>query len=118
MVTLGTGPRHFSTGFDLPYWAEDSKNMRDSISEFCKIMARLLEFPMPTMCIFNGTAFAGGLIWGLCHDNRIMNAKVGSLCLSEMKLGLPLPPPYMLVSRAKMSPVACTKYSFAATVLQ
>merc|ERR1711957_1088012 len=115
MVTIGTGPRHFSTGFDLSYWAADVKNMRDSISAFNQVMARLLEFPIPTLCVFNGTSWAGGLIWGLCHDYRIMNEKSGSLCLSELKLGLALPLPYMLVSRAKLSPVVCTKYSYAIT---
>ena len=115
MITLGTGKRHFSTGFDLPFWAAKVSNMEESILEFDEVMARLLQFSMPTMCIFNGTAYAGGLIWGLCHDYRIMNAKVGGMCLSELKLGLPLPLPYMLVCRAKMSPVVCTKWSLAIT---
>ena len=84
MVTIGTGSKHFSTGFDLKYWAESADNMRESIGAFNEVMARLLEFPMPTMCIFNGTAWAGGLIWGLCHDTRIMNANVGNVCLSEL----------------------------------
>mmetsp|Transcript_15761 Transcript_15761/g.18756 ORF Transcript_15761/g.18756 Transcript_15761/m.18756 type:complete len:190 (+) Transcript_15761:61-630(+) len=115
MVTIGTGKRHFSTGFDLPYWARDVKNMEDSIMAFTEVMARVLEFPMPTLAIFNGNAIAGGLIWGLCHDMRIMNEKVGGLCLSELKLGLPLPLPYLLACRAKMSPTVCTKWSYAVT---
>lgn len=31
MVTIGTGPRHFSTGFDLGAWASDFNHMRDAI---------------------------------------------------------------------------------------
>jgi len=113
MVTIGTGKRNFSSGFDLPYWAKDIENTRASIERFCELMARVLEFSMPTLAIFNGNAIAGGLIWGLCHDSRIMNEKVGFMCLSELKLGIALPPPYMLVCRAKMTPVVCSKYSYA-----
>ena len=74
MVSIGTGLRHFSTGFDLPRWSAHVSVMRQSIERFCKLMARLLAFPMPTLAVFNGTAWAGGLIFGLCHDARIMNA--------------------------------------------
>ena len=35
MVTIGTGPRLFSSGFDLPYWMADyEKNMKTSIQAF------------------------------------------------------------------------------------
>ena len=78
-------------------------------------MARLLEFPMPTMCIFNGTAIAGGYILGLCHDYRTMNAKVGNICLSELKLGTPLPMPYMKVCAAKLTPNVCAKAAYGVT---
>ena len=113
MVTIGTGPRHFSTGFDLQYWAKSSKNIRDSILAFNEIMCRVIEFPMPTLCVFNGTAWAGGLIWGLCHDYRIMNEKIGTLSLSELAVGLPIMPPYLKVTQAKINPQALTKYSYA-----
>ena len=69
MVTMGTGPKIFSSGFDLTAWVADyEKNMKVSIERFCEVMARLLSFSMPTMCVFNGVAIAGGYIWGLCHD--------------------------------------------------
>lgn len=76
-------------------------------------MARLLEFPMPTMAVFNGTAIANGLFWGLCHDQRIMNDKVGFLCLSELKLGVAIPKPYIKVTAAKLNPSVCLKYFYA-----
>ena len=74
MVTIGTGNKIFCSGFDLPYWVADyERNMKPSITRFTEVMARLLQFSMPTMCVFNGTAMAGGYIWGLCHDFAIMN---------------------------------------------
>jgi len=81
-------------------------------------MARLMEFSMPTMCVFNGNAIAGGYILGLCHDYRIMHETNGSICLSEIKLGLALPYPYMKVCAAKLDPAICTRLAHGITVLQ
>ena len=116
MVSIGTGKKHFSSGFDLPYWMADFENMKVSIRRFQEIMARLIEFPMPTMCVFNGTAIAGGYIFGLCHDYRIMHESTGTICLSELKLGLALPYPYMKVCGAKLDPAICTRLVCAITV--
>ena len=102
MVTLGTGRKHFSSGFDLPYWAESCDNMINCLERFQELMARLLEFSMPTMCVYTGNAMAGGYIFGLCHDFRIMNNDVGTICLSELKLGLSIFLPFMKVISSKL----------------
>ena len=115
MVTVGTGPRHFSTGFDLSNWAKDFNNMRDAIVFMAKVQARLLAFPMPTLTVFNGTAMAGGFLWSLTMDSRIMNANVGSICLSELKLGFALYRPYMLICAAKLRPSVCNKLAMGVT---
>lgn len=117
MVTIGAGPRHFSTGFDLAWWAENPKNMQDSIIRCSQMFARLLEFPMPTLVVFNGSAIAGGYIYGLTHDYRLMNSNMGSgICMSELKLGFALYSPYMLVCRSKLSPSVCAKMAMAVSV--
>ena len=116
LVTIGTGKRHFSTGFDLPFWAEKYENFTSSIYGMQEILARLLEFPMPTMCVFNGNAIAGGYILGLVHDFRIMHESNGIICLSELKLGMSLPPAYMKVCAAKMSARVCNKLVYGITV--
>ena len=74
MVSIGTGSKIFSSGFDLEFWASKYENMYTSIVWFQELIARLLSFSMPTMCVFNGTAIAGGYIFGVSHDFRIMNA--------------------------------------------
>ena len=81
-------------------------------------MARLISFSMPTMCVFNGNAIAGGYILGLCHDFRIMHETNGFICLSEAKLGLALPYPYLKVCAAKLDAMACNKLAFAIDVKQ
>ena len=78
-------------------------------------MARLLEFSIPTMCVLNGNAFAGGYLLGICHDARIMNEAVGDICLSEMNLGISLPKPMMLVCKAKLGHNVCIRLAMAVT---
>ena len=118
LVTIGTGAKHFSSGFDLPFWLESFQNLETSICNMTKIHARLLAFPMPTMCVFNGNAIAGGYILGLSHDFRIMHETTGAICLSELKLGLPLPAPYMEICAAKLQATVCNKIVFGITVGQ
>ena len=119
MVTIGLGKKHFCTGFDLPYWMADyDNNFKPSIYRFQQLMARLLTFSMPTMCVFNGNAIAGGYILGLCHDFRIMHETNGGICLSEAKLGLPLPYPYNRVCAAKLDAMTANKLFMAIDVKQ
>ena len=119
MVTIGTGKKHFSTGFDLPFWVQSyDNNMKPSIYRFQNLMARLLSFSMPTMCVFNGNALAGGFILGLCHDFRIMHQTNGYICLSEAKLGLTLAYPYTAVCAAKLDAATCNRLIMAIDVKQ
>ena len=118
LVTTAAGPRHFSTGFDLPYWAKSFENLKASLTACLEVMARLLEFPMPTLCVFNGNAIAGGYLLGLCHDMRIMHESVGSICLSELKIGMAFPYPYMHVTRSKLRPMVTTKVLYGVTLKQ
>ncbi|PCG97970.1 Crotonase, core [Penicillium occitanis (nom. inval.)] len=50
-------------------------------------------YPMPTIALINGHAFAGGFMISMYHDYRIQNPKRGFLCLNEIALGIPLTPP-------------------------
>ena len=54
-------------------------------------MKKVMTLGMPSMAVFNGHSFAGGLVLGLMHDFRIMtsNPKRG-LCFSEINVGISL----------------------------
>ena len=119
MITIGLGKKHFSTGFDLPSWVESFDNkMKPCIYRFQTLMARLISFSMPTMCVFNGNALAGGYILGLCHDFRIMHETNGYICLSEAKLGLKMALPYLVVIAAKLDSATCNRLIMAIDVKQ
>ena len=118
LVTIGTGDKHFSTGFDLPFWDQSYDNMKQCLLQMQEVMARMLEFPMPTLCVFNGNAIAGGYIFGLCHDHRIMHETNGQIVLTETKLGLAFPYPYMRAVQSKLHPQTVYKIIFGVTIKQ
>ncbi|KAM0118862.1 hypothetical protein ACP6JC_004483 [Aspergillus fumigatus] len=64
------------------------------------------RFPMPTICLLNGHAFAGGLMLAMYHDYRIQNPTKGFLCINELEFGVPLQSPMMSIFREKLSPSA------------
>lgn len=109
LVTIGTGNRTFSTGFDLPWWCKKYENFKTSILAFQQTMARIIQMSMPTVCVFNGNAIAAGFFLGLSHDYRIMHEKIGIIQLSELKLGMPLPVPFTAVQKFKLRPSVVTK---------
>ena len=64
-----------------------------------KVYIPLLKMQIPTICVMNGHALAGGCIFALCHDVRIMQQQA-TVCLSEINIGLPLPRAYTEIVRA------------------
>ena len=61
------------------------------------------RFPMPTIALLNGHAFAGGFMVAMYHDYRIFNPSRGFLCLNELDLGMPLQPPMSSIFRQKIT---------------
>ena len=51
------------------------------------MLIKLLTIGLPSLCVIVGHAYAGGLIFSLMHDRRIMKNKSGKLCLSEIHAG-------------------------------
>lgn len=60
---------------------------------------------MPTVCLLNGHAFAGGFMLAMYHDYRVQNPSKGFLCVNELEFGVPLQTPMMSIFREKLTPV-------------
>ncbi|CAD6211345.1 unnamed protein product [Miscanthus lutarioriparius] len=61
------------------------------------LAADLLAVPMPTVAAVTGHASTGGCLLALCNDYRIMRGDREVLYMSEIDIGLPLPPNFMAV---------------------
>ncbi len=88
LVLTGQG-KFFSNGLDLDWLgAADDEGRGKTLSRVYRLLARLLEFPAPTVAAINGHAFAGGGMMALACDWRVMRVDRGYFCLPEADIGL------------------------------
>jgi Delta3-Delta2-enoyl-CoA isomerase len=99
VVTTSSITKFYSNGLDYENAVKDPTFFRNSLYP---LWWRLLTYPMPTIALINGHAFAGGLMTAMMHDYRIMNPHKGFLCLNELDFGAPLRPPMASIFRVKL----------------
>ncbi|KAI9650771.1 hypothetical protein NHQ30_000801 [Ciborinia camelliae] len=92
-------PKFFSNGLDLDHATATEGYWETSLYALWK---RLLTYPMPTISLLPGHAFAGGLMTAMYTDYRIFNPSRGYLCLNELEFGAPLKPPMASIFRQKL----------------
>jgi enoyl-CoA hydratase/carnithine racemase len=107
LVTTSANEKFFSNGLDLD-WRRgngdgDGGDKTVFAQEFMALMARLITFPIPTLCAVNGHGFGAGCMLALCHDVRIMREDRGYLCANEIALGMRIPDEELALFRHKMS---------------
>ena len=100
VITTSTIPKFYSNGLDYDNAIKDPTFFSTSLFP---LWHRLLTYPMPTIALLNGHAFAGGLMLGMFHDYRVMNPHKGFLCLNELDFGAQLRPAMASVFRLKLS---------------
>jgi enoyl-CoA hydratase/carnithine racemase len=94
--------KFFSNGLDLKYLSKaESNQIVELFGRISKVLARVLTFPMITVCAINGHAFGAGTtlttlnneigaFLALACDYRLMKQDRGFFCFPEVDLGLPL----------------------------
>lgn len=106
LVTASDNPKFFSNGLDIEWIRSDGEHPggdREAFgSETMALFARVITFPMPTICAVNGHAFGAGFMIALCHDERIMREDRGYLCANEIELGMTIPEPELALFRHKI----------------
>ena len=75
LVTTCSG-RFFSTGFDLDWIAANPDGVTELVASMHEVVARVLELPLPTVAALRGHAFAGGGLFALAHDYRLIGEEV------------------------------------------
>ncbi|KAL3421426.1 enoyl-CoA hydratase/isomerase [Phlyctema vagabunda] len=99
VVTTSGIQKFYSNGLNLEHAVATPGFWSDS---FYTLLRRFLTYPMPTVALINGHAFAGGLMMAMHHDYRIFNPSRGFLCLNELEFGAPLKPPMSSIFRQKL----------------
>ncbi len=89
LVWTGAG-KFFSNGLDLARFAGDPNEMRATLDELHRTLARLFLFPAYTVAALNGHTFAAGALFSCGFDYRVMRADRGYWCMNEVDIGLAL----------------------------
>lgn len=104
VILTGTGSI-FSAGVDLFRLLDGG---REYIERFVPALSRMLldlfAMPKPLVVAANGHAIAGGCIFTLCGDYRLMAAGNGRIGIPEMLVGVPFPPAVLEVIRFAVPP--------------
>ncbi len=107
LVTVGGTEKFYSNGLDLDWLGGDGAAVsREFIGEFIRFLGRVMGMPVPTVAAMNGHAFAGGAMFALAHDYRVMRADRGFFCLPEIDLHMPLAAGMSALISARMTPTA------------
>jgi enoyl-CoA hydratase/carnithine racemase len=102
LILAGEG-KFFCNGLNLEVVSQlDAAGMQLFASRMAEIHKRFLVLPCPTVAAMNGHAFAAGAFLALSLDYRIMREDWGWFCVSEVDVGVPIPPSMMGILRGKL----------------
>ena len=92
LITTSSIPKNYSQGIDFPIFNRSERGIRIFIKAFTKMLGRLTTVGFPTIAAINGHCFAGGTLFALAHDFRIMREDYGIVCMPEVNIGSTLVP--------------------------
>jgi len=104
VVLTGTGSI-FSAGVDLFRVLDGGKEYAERFyGALCRVLLDLFAFPKPLIVAANGHAIAGGCIFTLAGDYRLMAAGNGRIGVPELLVGVPFPPSVLEAVRFAVPP--------------
>ncbi|KAK0626953.1 ClpP/crotonase-like domain-containing protein [Immersiella caudata] len=101
VLTTSALPKFYSNGLDLEHALGTPTFLPQQLY---RLFHRFLTYPMPTIAVLNGHAFAGGLMLAMHHDYRVMSPAKGFVCINELDFGVPLKPAMSSIFRIKTRP--------------
>ncbi|KAJ2517832.1 hypothetical protein H4217_003709 [Coemansia sp. RSA 1939] len=100
LITTSSSEKFYSNGLAIEAAMEQGDVF---YIPYLKMLARLLTFRIPTVAAINGHAFAGGCMFAMAHDYRIMRADRGWIAMNEVDIGIPLIPGMAAIVKCKIS---------------
>jgi enoyl-CoA hydratase/carnithine racemase len=102
-LVLSGQDKFFCNGLNLEVVTQlDPTGMELFGTRMAEIHQRFLVLPCPTVAALNGHAFAGGAFLALSLDYRIMREDRGWFAVSEVDVGVPVPPAMMGILQGKL----------------
>ncbi|HVE71034.1 MAG TPA: enoyl-CoA hydratase/isomerase family protein [Thermoanaerobaculia bacterium] len=104
-VILTASGSSFSAGVDLFRLVnEGPAYVKRFFPALARLILELFAFPKPLVVAVNGHAIAGGCIFTLCGDYRIMAAGTSRIGIPELLVGVPFPASVLEVIRFAVPP--------------
>ncbi|MFL6244658.1 MAG: enoyl-CoA hydratase/isomerase family protein [Thermoanaerobaculia bacterium] len=104
VILTGTGSI-FSAGVDLFRLADGGRDYADRfVPALSRMLLELFALPKPLIVAANGHAIAGGCIFTLAGDYRLMAAGNGRIGIPELLVGVPFPPSVIEAVRFALPP--------------
>ncbi len=102
-LVLSGSPGMFSAGLDVPALLKlDRQAMENVWRDFYALLGAIASSPIPIAAAITGHAPAGGTVLALFCDHRIAAEGDWRMGLSEVQVGLPLPPILMWALRRQI----------------
>lgn len=78
LITMGFNNKYFSTGMDLGFIKQmEMRDVELFVVELMHLYGRISSLCVPTICLMNGHAIAGGLMLAFAHDYIYMRDDFG-----------------------------------------
>ena len=94
----------FSLGLDLEWIAGNPDGVGDLVAGMHELFARMLELPLPTVAALPLHAFAGGALFALAHEYRVMRKDRGYFGLPEIDVRIAFTQGTTDLVRSRLSP--------------
>lgn len=101
---------------DLFEYSEDE--MVHFWKTFMKLLRKMIAFSKPLVCAINGHAPAGGCVFALCCDHRIMAYGDHRIGLNEVPVGIVVPKPIVELARYVMGNHKASQMFYNGLLLQ
>ena len=86
LITNSSHPNIYSAGINFKVFDNHHEDVHNFIGELCRLFGRMLDLPFPSIAAINGHCLAGGFMFAMSHDVRIMAAGEGPLGMTEINL--------------------------------
>jgi len=104
LITTTDHKKFYSVGLDFKVFTIPLTEIQGFIWLFNSLLARLLQTSYPTIACINGHCYAGGFMFAMAHDFRLMRQDLGNCCVSEVLIGSYIPQGMAQLMKDKLKP--------------